>query len=57
MNLNTFIWLSHKTGVTFFMRVIFLTGIRALAFCVLRSAFCVLRSAFCVLRLQETVSG
>jgi len=39
MNLNTFIWLSHKTGVTFFMRVIFLTGIRALAFCVCRRQY------------------
>ena len=36
MNLNIFKWRSHKTRVIFFMPDIFLTGIRALALCVLR---------------------
>ena len=36
MSLNTFKWRSFKTRVTFFMLAIFLTGIRALAFCVRR---------------------
>jgi hypothetical protein len=34
MNLNTLKWRSFKTRVTFFMLVIFLIGIRALAVCI-----------------------
>jgi hypothetical protein len=36
MNLNTFKWRSFKARVIFFMLVIFLIGIRALAVCVRR---------------------